>query len=318
MAFRTPVLLLVFNRPNHTRRVFEQIRRMLPTQLFISADGPRLHVPGEIEKCEAVRAIVDQVDWDCDLHVNFSAENLGCRKAVASGISWFFEQVPEGIILEDDCYPEESFFNFCSQMLDYYRDDAEVMHISGSNPTGDACKNLNASYVFSRYPFIWGWATWRRAWARYDADFSGLEQAWLDPESGFSKVSTDATARRYLYDKFLRTRDGEFNTWDYAWFYSILKHKGLCVNPCDNLILNIGFDQEATHTRSTSFTHKTQKISQSRHDLVHPASRSLDPDLERVFFHSSQKHPTGLLLRRLFPRFFFRAKSGAETQPANR
>ena len=315
MVLRTPVLFLIFNRPKHTQRVFQQIRSVQPTHLFISADGPRPQVAGELEKSNLVRSIVDQIDWDCEVHTNFYSENLGCKKAVSSGISWFFEQVEEGIILEDDCFPEESFFAHCACMLELYRDDKEIMHISGTNPTNSICKKLPSSYVFSRYPFIWGWATWRRAWNLYDAEFTGLEAAWSNPNSGISTVSTNRTVCRYLFDKFQRTQAGEFNTWDYAWFYSILKNKGLCLNPCDNLIQNIGFDEEATHTRSSGFTHRLGKISAYKNAVVHPLGRQLDTKLEKAFFHASQKNAFGLLLRRLVPRYFFKALPKKAAKP---
>lgn len=312
MPFSTPVLFLVFNRPTHTQRVFQQIRLLQPTRLYISADGPRTQVAGERAKCESVRAIVNQIDWECTVHTNFNSENLGCRKAVSSGISWFFQQEEAGIILEDDCFPEASFFNYCAYMLDLYRNDTQVMHISGSNPTHGVCNDLPSSYVFSRYPFIWGWATWRRAWELYDAEFSGLEAAWFDPDNGLAQLSSDRTTRRYLYDKFQRTQAGEINTWDYAWFYTILKNKGLCLNPCDNLIHNIGFDQEATHTRSGGLTHKDRKITTYRNTVVHPGDRFPVPKIEQAFFHASQKNRLGLLLRRMAPIYFFKPTPQSE------
>jgi hypothetical protein len=300
-----PILLLVFNRPEHTRRVFEQIRRVRPAQLFVSADGPRGHVPADAEKCAAVRAIFDEVDWACTVHTNFLPENHGCRRAVQTGISWFFEQVEAGIILEDDCLPDLSFFDFCTQMLERYRDDAAVLHIAGNNPAPEACRGLAESYVFSRLSFIWGWATWRRAWKLYDSDFTDLEKMWKDPASGLSKISTDPAARRYLLDKFERTRSRELDTWDYAWFYAVVKNKGLCITPTVNLVRNIGFDEAATHTQTGIAAGRTNATSTLPLPLVHPQRREPIPAVERAFFYASQKSRTGLLLRRLAPWLFY-------------
>lgn len=306
MAFSTPVLFLVFNRPEHTQRVFEQIRRIQPSQLYVSADGPRGHVATDAERCRLTRAVVDRIDWPCSVHTHFQAENLGCRRAVMDGISWFFQQVEEGIILEDDCLPGEAFFSFCAQMLEQYRDDEEVMHISGNNPAPSAFSQFSGnSTVFSRMPFIWGWATWRRAWQRYDAHFQALDETWPGLPGDYSLFSDDTTARRYLFDKFQRTRDGEIDTWDYAWFYTILKNRGLCVTPAANLVQNIGFDQNGTHTTSSpNFrSNKTQTFSSG---ISLPASRRPDKDLERTFFHAAQKGRFGLFLRSLAPWYFFK------------
>ncbi|MCB0531784.1 MAG: hypothetical protein H6574_06235 [Lewinellaceae bacterium] len=307
MAFSTPVLFLVFNRPEHTNQVFQQIRRIRPTQLFVSADGPRKTVAGEAEKCAAVRAVIDQVDWDCTVHTNFLPENHGCRKAVTTGISWFFQHVEEGIILEDDCLPDESFFTYCASLLEKYRDDEDVWHISGSNPCAWQMQRMASSYVFSRFPFIWGWATWRRSWLQYDPFFSGLDESWLDAGSGFSAISASTTARLYLYDKFASTRNGEIDTWDYAWFYTILKNKGACLNPTSNLVRNIGFDQEATHTRKRFLGPVPQsKTGTMMASMTDPAGRQPNYALERTFFQRSQKGDLGLVLRYLAPHFFFK------------
>lgn len=307
MAFSTPVLFLVFNRPEHTKRVFQQIRRIQPTQLFVSADGPRTAVAGEAEKCAAVRAVVDQVDWDCTVHTNFLSENHGCRKAVTTGISWFFQHVEAGIILEDDCLPDDSFFTYCASLLEKYRDDEDVWHISGSNPCDRQMQRISSSYVFSRFPFIWGWATWRRAWLRYDPFFAGLDESWLDENSGFSAILPNSTARMYLYDKFASTRNGEIDTWDYAWFYSILNGRGLCLNPVTNLVRNIGFDQEATHTRRRVFGSIPQHVTGSMMaSLTDPVARHPNNILERTFFQRSQKGNLGLALRYLAPQLFFK------------
>ncbi|MCB0545015.1 MAG: hypothetical protein KDC70_15925 [Saprospiraceae bacterium] len=307
MSTATPVLFLIFNRPDHTRRVFERIREARPSQLFISADGPREHVASDPENCRLARQIAGQVDWPCELNLNFSDRNLGCRRAVQSGIDWFFGHVEAGIILEDDCLPSSSFFTYCTDMLRHHADDERVMHISGSNPATGACCRTGSDYVFSRFSFIWGWATWRRAWKQYNDTFTGLEEYQADITRMSSLLVQDTTACRYLLDKFQRTRDGEIDTWDYGWFYTILTRGGWCATPTVNLIENIGFDHTATHT-SFSFR-KPERVQASLSGPIrHPAGMVRSESIEQAFFKNSQKGYWGLMMRRLAPGLFFKTR----------
>lgn len=301
------ILLLVFNRPEHTRRLVARLRQWRPPALYVSADGPRPHMPNDAAKCAAVRAIFErEIDWPCTLHTHFLPENLGCRRAVQKGISWFFECVEEGIILEDDCLPDLSFFSFCFELLERYRHDEQVMHISGSNPAPQACQHLPASYLFSRFSFIWGWATWRRAWQHYDPTFPDLERQWAEPNSAFSRLLPDRAARRYLLDKFEGVRNGTFDTWDYAWFYALVRQEGLGIVPKVNLVQNIGFGAEATHTSADAGKRYTQPTTSLSWPLLHPQEREPIPAIEKAFFFASQKDPFRLWLRRLVPWWFYR------------
>src|SRR5579871_4386735 len=163
----TPVALIVFNRPDTTRQVFQEIRRVRPPVLLVVADGPRRDHPEDEQLCRETRAVAEEVDWPCQVLTEYSDVNLGCRHRPASGLDWVFSQVEEAIILEDDCVPHPSFFRFCSELLSRYRDDARIGTIAGTNVQGGR-KRGGASYYFSKYPTIWGWASWRRAWALYD------------------------------------------------------------------------------------------------------------------------------------------------------
>ncbi len=240
-----PVLFLIFNRPDTTARVFEMIAKVKPRRLFIAADGPREDKEGEAETCQAVRDIATQIDWDCEVKTLFRAQNLGCKKAISSAINWFFEQVEEGIILEDDCLPSESFFPFCAELLERYRDDSRVMMISGNN-FQDGIQRGDASYYFSAVPWIWGWATWRRAWRQYDMSMRTFPSMVRDRM--MQSLSRDEAVQQYRLRCFIPTYEGEIDTWDYQWIYSILVNHGLSICPQVNLVQNIGFSSDATHT----------------------------------------------------------------------
>ena len=158
--FNTPILFLIFNRPEVTFAVFEQIQKIQPKYLFIAADGPRNYKENEL--CKATRDVVQKIDWDCELKTLFRNENLGCAKNVSSAIKWFFDHVEKGIILEDDCYPDLSFFSFCEELLNYYDNNDRIMAISGFNAQL-GIKRTKHSYFFAEIPLVWGWATWRKA-----------------------------------------------------------------------------------------------------------------------------------------------------------
>lgn len=238
----TPVLFLVFNRPRLTNWVFQAIREAQPRKLYIAADGPRKERPDEAARCKLVREIVSRVDWPCEVHHLFRDDNLGCKKAVSGAIDWFFSHEEEGIILEDDILPDSSFFHFCAKMLAAHRNDARVMHVSGFNFIPDSAMP-GQDYFFSRFGTIWGWATWRRAWRHYKVDLSGWRDHKKQVFRHFPKTIWKARAR--LYD---RLANNEIDTWDYQWAFWRLAQDGLSIIPANNLVRNIGFGSEATHT----------------------------------------------------------------------
>ncbi len=258
----TPVLFLVFNRPNETFKVFEQIRLAKPKQLFIAADGPRSNKKDERTLCEQTRSVVELIDWDCDVRTLFRDENLGCGRAVSSAIDWFFETVEEGIILEDDCLPDPTFFSFCSELLDYYRDNDEIMHISGSNHQLGHWRG-DGSYYFSNFVHIWGWATWRRAWTCYDFECKALDG--------------DITQKLPLIPRVMlkQTIAGKIDTWDFQWYYAVKKQNGIGIIPNMSLVKNIGYDINSTHTNkipSWFLKMKYGKIAK----IIHPENSSID------------------------------------------
>jgi hypothetical protein len=245
---KTPVALIIFNRPDTTVKVFEAIRQARPPKLLVISDGPRPDRIGEAEKCAQSRAIIDRVDWDCEVMTNYSDINLGCKVRVATGIDWVFDRVEEAIILEDDCLPDSSFFTFCEELLDKYKDDERVMSICGTNYQFGR-KRTEDSYYFSKYAHIWGWATWRRAWQLYDVDI----KIWdIVKEGNWLKDILDRDAEVKIWqDSFQKIRDGKIDTWDYQWTLACWIHSGFTILPNVNLISNIGFGAGATHTTSS-------------------------------------------------------------------
>lgn len=284
----TPVAFLVFNRPETTRRVFAAIQAAQPARLLVIADGPRPGHPTDSRNCEEVRSIVSNVTWPCQIETNFAAENLGCRPRVISGLEWVFSLVEEAIILEDDCLPDPSFFPFCAELLARYRDDARIAMIAGTNPI-DGEYSLPSSYYFSRISHIWGWATWRSAWARYDQYL----EAWpeLKASNLLAQIFDDKVTVRYFSAIFDAMHAGTGpNTWDYQWFYTNLFQNSLAIVPKKNLVTNIGFGPDSTHTTSNKYELSFPSSNMS-FPLQHPPAvvpiTSLDRlDVMRIYFPS--------------------------------
>ncbi len=264
--FNTPILLLIFNRPEQTAQIFNEIARIKPLKLYIAADGPRSEKEGELKKCRQTKEIISQIDWPCQLFTLFREPNLGCRHAVSSAISWFFDQEEEGIILEDDCLPHPDFFTFCEAMLNTYRNDDRIGHIAGSNFQFGNHRG-DGSYYFSRIPHIWGWASWRRAWKGYDVNIPTLP-AFKDSGLIYT-IPAYSEFSEYWLQGFERVHSDNFDTWDSQYAYHHLINNRLAILPNTNLITNIGCDAEATHTQSD---HPFADIPLAEmKDIIHPA-----------------------------------------------
>lgn len=242
---KTPVAFIVFNRPNTTKKVFAEIAKARPPKLLVIADGPRSNHPDDIKKCAEVRAIIDDVDWDCEVLTKYSTENMGCRHCPPKGLDWVFEVVEEAIILEDDCLPHPDFFRFCEELLEKYRYDERIAMISGDNFQFGK-KRTPYSYYFSRYPHLWGWASWRRAWKRYDANM----KLWPIIRDGrwLQDILGDKKSVRYWTKQIENTYKGNINSWDYPWVFVCWMNSALTIIPNVNLVSNIGFGSEAVHT----------------------------------------------------------------------
>ena len=259
---KTPVLFLVFNRPDTTKQVFEAIRKAKPPRLYVAADGARETKEGEAEKVKAVRKyIMENIDWECEVKTLFREQNFGCKMAVSGAIDWFFENEEMGIILEDDCLPSQSFFWFCEELLERYNDDERIFLISGYNKQNSWKKETN-DYFFSQFGGIWGWASWRRAWSHYDIAMKDIDafieqnhfQNLLGKKLG--KIRQDS-----IYNSIVVNN---MDTWDYQWAYARHKNSGMACVPSVSLIENIGFGEDATHT----FGHNTDNV--KKHEIKWP------------------------------------------------
>ena len=262
----TPVALLIFNRPDTTERVFNAIAKARPLKLLVVADGPRPQREGEAELCAQTRAIINRVDWDCEVITEFADSNMGCKRRVASGIDWIFEQVEEAIILEDDCLPDPSFFRYCEEMLKRYRDNERVGMVSGGNLQFGRQRG-SGSYYFSKYTHIWGWASWRRAWKHYDRDLT-LWPAFRD-QGLLTQLFETSGEQEYWRNSFQWVHEGSLDTWDVSWTFTAITHGMLQVVPNVNLISNIGFGANATHTHVVG-VHANMPTQPIEFPLVHP------------------------------------------------
>ena len=281
---RTAVALILFRRPERTARVFERVREARPSKLFLIADGPRPGNDDEARGCEAARAVVERVDWPCEVVRNFADENLGLRRRIPSGLDWVFDQVEEAIILEDDCLPHPSFFRFCEELLERYRDDERIVHVAGSQLLPDP--PVAASYHFSRYVHIWGWATWRRAWRLFDVDLADWHSRPEEERGAWLRRSFDTDEER-RYWRYVWDCAPEIDNWDVQWAHVCLARGRLSINPNRNLISNIGFGDEATNAIADPLAIAGRPLEGISFPLQHPPQvrrdRAADASASRLF-----------------------------------
>lgn len=297
-----PVVFLVFNRPDCTARSLAAIRAARPPRLYVVADGPRADRPGEAALCAEVRTMVEQgVDWPCEVIRDYAPANLGCARRVSSGLDAVFARETEAIILEDDCVPDPTFFRFCAELLERYRDEPRIGQIAGCTFQGAGC-DAPTSYYFSRYPHCWGWATWRRAWSHYDHAIPG----WRNPEAPkwLAEQVPDPAERRYWAHSFSATADGRMNSWAYRWTLALWRRGCLSVTPYRNLVSNIGFHSGATNTRDRNPL-ADRLVSPMPFPLLHPASFAPDHEADARTSRQVYRRPPVLFrlwrrLRRIF------------------
>ncbi len=279
----TPVLFLIFNRPDTTRQVFAKIREIQPRQLFIAADGPR-NIPGEAEKCALTRkTVMDAIDWDCEVKTLFRTENLGCGLAVSDAISWFFDSVEMGIILEDDCLPDPTFFSFCETLLDKYKNDERVSIIGGTNYQLE--NNTTDSYYFSIYSHIWGWATWRRTWKLYEYNITSYDKKIIRNHFKTCKETN-------YWDSIYKNPDTlkKINTWDYQLQYVNFKHNKISIIPNTNLVKNIGL-LNGTHTGTEVPDFHFKRRFGNIEKIIHPIYIQRDYEADLYFYENMLSLP---------------------------
>jgi len=296
----TPILFVIFNRPNTTQKVFEKIRDVQPRELYIAADGPREDRSGESELCDKTRSIIDQIDWECNVNTLFSRSNLGCKMAVYSAINWFFGNVDCGIILEDDCVPDQSFFWFCQELLNRYTSNEQIMMIAGTNYLFNKIE-LSADYFFSKYYSIWGWATWKRAWKLYDLNMT----SW--PEIKGSKFLSHSYSNnafiRSMEFNFQNAYDNKIDTWDYQWFFACLINNGLSIVPKYNLISNIGVFGSNFSGRNRFNDMPTKPI--DINNLIHPSEIIYNEHLDRITVDTISYRALGFKLKCAFRKLIY-------------
>lgn len=293
-----PVLLIIFNRASTTEIVLEEIRKAKPKKLFIAADGPRKEKPGDAEKCQAARAVVSKIDWDCEVKTLFRDENLGCGRGPAGAISWFFEHVEEGIILEDDVKPAPEFFRFCAELLEKYRDDDRVMTISGASMPNKFTKDSPYSYYFSDWDNIWGWATWKRAWKYFDYEIKDYPEV---TKRGYLLSNYSSIFERYHFEDMLdrsHYQNGKVTWWDPQWTFARKINSGLVLVPTKNMITNLGFGADATNTFDGG-SYSEVKMETMEFPLQHPPFVMRDRNADDEVFRKYSTTAFGRLKRRI-------------------
>lgn len=284
MMCNTPILFLIFKRPDVTAQVLAAIRQAQPSKLYIAADGARPDKEGEAEKVAQTRELVlNGIDWPCEVKTLLRETNLGCRTAVSSAIDWFFEQEAEGIILEDDCLPDQSFFRFCEELLDYYRHDTRIMAISGNN-FQQGQQRGKYSYYFSQHAYLWGWAGWRRAWCKYHSSLSHFDE--ILAERAYQWFTDTPLVNKRRKQHFCDAYSRKIDSWGYLWQFTVFVNHGLVIVPQVNVVQNIGFGEEATHTLGSG-----KKFSITRTSIIfplsHPPYMCLHKEADQFFYRQS-------------------------------
>lgn len=297
-----PVLFIIFNRLDTTQKVFEQIRAAKPPRLYLASDGARASKDGEAKIVAEIRQwVLDNIDWPCEVKTLFREENLGCGKAVSGAITWFFSQEESGIILEDDCLPNQSFFNYCDELLDKYKEDKRIWHIAGDNPLN--VWDCNASYYFAKIQHCWGWASWADRWQHYDFDLKNY------PEESIKNFSNDKYVQKYWRNILSKMQNKGIDTWDYQWTLKVAENNGFCINPSKNLISNIGYF--GVHYAATESDKNLNRPSFDLEKIVHPEKIEFDEKAIKLIYKKSLKiDRTKDLIEYIKRRPFFLFKKG--------
>lgn len=289
-----PVTLIFFNRPDTLQKVFEQVRLARPPKLFLVQDGAREGNQQDTEKIAACRKIVEHIDWECEVHTNYSDVNLGCGVRPQSGISWVLSQEESTIILEDDCVPDQTFFDYCDEMLERYKDDERICYISGLNHF-EEWDFGGSSYGFTRGGAIWGWATWRRAWARYDYSAGGINDGYIESRIKPILNGDDTRIKQWKKTNEMVNREEKLSHWDVQWGLVKYAQNQLVIVPKYNLISNIGVGGDSTHAAGVGTTHRkyydynNMPVRALEFPLVHPTHMLCDAEYDQLIVACNKK-----------------------------
>lgn len=256
--FKTPILILVYNRSKYINKLLEILRKLNAQNIYVSFDGAKKHKE-DVNKCKEVTRSINNINWKCNLYKNFLNKNYGCKLGVSKGLDWFFSKVKQGIIIEDDCIPSQDFFYFCEWSLNTYKHDKRVGGITGNNFLNNKVK-LKDSFYYSKYAHCWGWATWRRTWKNYDKSVKFWENFKLSEK--WEYFFLNHREKKYWEKIFNNVVNYSLDSWAYPWMLCIWKNEQLIITPKKNLVLNIGFNKDATHTNSKihNFYYKVSKL----------------------------------------------------------
>ena len=276
---QNPVAIIVFNRPDFVKRLLEKLKEVKPTKLYVIADAPRRKQ--EEERCNQVKELIENIDWSCQIFKEYANSNMGCRKRIVSGLDWLFSLEEEAIILEDDCIPDLSFFKYSDELLERYRETPEVMMISGTNLLNEIT-NKAQSYNFAKFGSIWGWATWKRAWIKYDMALEYWKKNLNDYQAFKNFLDfKEWNTLRYNWDAIVYDN---YDTWDYQWDFCRFINKGLVINPCKNLVSNIGHGELGTHTRDEKSPYANFPVTSMNFSMQHPDKIENDFEFEKKYF----------------------------------
>lgn len=292
MSFNTPIIFIIFNRPQQTKQVFEEIKKIKPKVLLVIADGPRKKNNEDKKKCTSARAIINDINWDCKVYKKYSNSNLGCKKNISLGLTWCFKKVDEAIILEDDVLPSPDFFKFCSLMLKKYKNNPSIGIISGSSFVQP--KDNHYSYYFSAYVNVWGWATWAHVWRKYDINMKNWQK--VKENNNYREIVFSEDEYKFFISSMDKIYRKKLDSWCYVLVYMLWNNKYLNIISNENLICNIGFGKDATHTKS-DFTFSRMETSNMKFPLKHPEviQRNFEYDFQDAIIRKPKN-----IIRRLF------------------
>ena len=281
---KPPVLFITFNKTAQTAKVLEAIAAYAPDRLYIAQDAARPGVEGEAERVSQVRQIITNITWPCEVQYRLQEENSGLQRHMEGSITWFFENEPEGIVLEDDTLPSLPFFEFVAEMLERYRSDDRVMMVGGCNLNLVSVSPY--SYFFTTHPLIWGWATWASRWKLYDSSLRLIEQ--MDRDGTLPLIYPDPFRRATELDRIYELKTGRLQSWAYRWGYSMAAQHGVCAVPARNTVINLGFGDLATHTQSMDDPSARLLFEPLTFPLIHPTYLTRSAEWENRFFYPGQ------------------------------